>query len=51
MTLESGYLRNRMPESRFWFQKILFTLQDQPCSISQEEYTEEPLVWESPALI
>ena len=50
MTLKSGYLRNNMPDSRLWFQKVLFTLQDQPYSISQEEYIEEPQVWESLAL-
>lgn len=50
MTLESGYLRNNTPDSRFWFQKVLFTLGDQPCSVLWEEYTEEPLVRETPAL-
>lgn len=44
MTLESGYLRNNTPDSRFWFQKVLFTLGDQLCSVLWEDYAEEPLV-------
>lgn len=50
MILECGYLRNSTLDSRFWLQKVLFTLQNQAWSTSQSELIKECLVQESPLL-